>query len=94
MLSADKTYARDAVRVTTTFERHSSVLGKRQAKKGSAFLKKFLLCIVFYENFDKKSLKLNIYKSDFSEYNNIAVGGTNYTASRTTVIRTCGISSL
>ena len=54
----------------------------------------FLLCIFFNEKFDKKSCKMDIYKIGFSRYNIKAVGGTNSTASRTTVIRICGISSL
>lgn len=54
----------------------------------------FLLCIVFHENFDKKSCNLDIAFFWNSRYNNNAVGGTNSTASRTTVNCSCGISSL
>ena len=43
--------------------------------------------IFFNEDFDKKSSKLNIYKSLPPRYNNYAVGGTNSTASRTIDVR-------
>ena len=45
----------------------------------------FLMCSFFHENSCKKSFILNIYKIVSARYNNKAVGGTNSTASRTTV---------
>ena len=45
----------------------------------------FLFCIVLHEKFDKKSSILNIAFFEISRYNIKAVGGTNSTASRTTV---------
>jgi hypothetical protein len=46
------------------------------------------------EKFYKKSSKMDIYKSKFMRYNISAVGGTNTTASRTTVIVFGKVSSL
>lgn len=80
----------------------------RPATSGATFSKKickvvqffqknrdfFLTCIFFNEKFDKKSSILNIYKFLFLRYNNKAVGGTNTTASRTTVTCPCEVSSL
>ncbi len=57
-------------------------------EKAQFFEKKryfFLNYIVLNEKFDKKSSILDIYKSTRLRYNTIAVGGTNTTASRTTV---------
>lgn len=63
-------------------------------QKRGLFFEKFSIVCFFNENFDKKSSKMDIYKSEFLRYNIKAVGGTNSTASRTTVTRICEISSL
>lgn len=58
---------------SATLPRHYAHFSSQNPQKISKSMNFFLFCIVLHEFFDKKSYKMDIYKSELLSYNNQAV---------------------